>query len=144
MSFVTNAVIKRGSQQNFLKAFYPHGKRTTSCSFSTNLSGYEYYSDKGHCRFQRTTCRLFRSSAVLLKKKSYYDVLGVNKLATKEEIKAKYREMAKKCHPDLNRDDKSAEEKFKEITAAYEVLENDAKRQTYDNYGIDGVEVRSS
>ena len=50
--------------------------------------------------------------------------------------------MAKKCHPDLNRDDKGAEERFKEITAAYEVLENDGKRQTYDNFGVDGVEVR--
>ena len=118
----------------------------TSNSFSTNWYGYGYgnRSDDGHCLFQRTTRRQFRSSAVALKKKSYYDVLGVSKSATKEEIKSKYREMAKKCHPDLNRDDKSAEEKFKEITAAYEVLENDARRQTYDNYGIDGVEVKLS
>lgn len=68
----------------------------------------------------------------------------MTKSATKEEIKTKYREMAKKCHPDLNRDDKGAEERFKEITAAYEVLENDGKRQTYDNFGVDGVEVRKS
>ena len=49
--------------------------------------------------------------------------------------------MAKKCHPDLNRDDKNAEKKFREITEAYEVLESDSKRQTYDNYGHEGVEV---
>jgi DnaJ domain len=144
MSVVTNAVRTRGSQQNLFGVFYRHGNRIVSSSFSTNWNGYSNRSIEGHCGFQSTAHRFFRSSAVFLKKKSYYDVLGVGKSATKEEIKSKYREMAKKCHPDLNRNDKSAEEKFKEITAAYEVLENDAKRQTYDNYGIDGVEVRSS
>lgn len=144
MSAVTNAVRTRGWQQNLFGVFYRHGNRIVCSSFSTNWNGYSNRSNKGHCGLQSTAHRFFRSSAVFLKKKSYYDVLGVGKSATKEEIKSKYREMAKKCHPDLNRDDKSAEEKFKEITAAYEVLENDAKRQTYDNYGIDGVEVRSS
>jgi hypothetical protein len=93
---------------------------------------------------QYSSTRSFRGSAVASKKKSYYDVLGVSKTASKEEIKASYRELAKKCHPDLNRDDKNAEEKFREITAAYEVLENDGKRQTYDRHGVDGLEVRHS
>ena len=86
--------------------------------------------------------RHFRSTAIASKEKNFYDTLGVSKSASKDEIKSKYREMAKKCHPDLNRDDKSAEERFKEITAAYEVLENDSKRHSYDNYGFDGIEVR--
>ena len=142
MNYVTNAVRMRGSQQNCFEVFYLHGYRSTSSSFSTSWSGHKNCCDGGQCRFHQITYRLFRSSAVFLKKKSYYDVLGVTKSATKEEIKTKYREMAKKCHPDLNRDDKGAEERFKEITAAYEVLENDGKRQTYDNFGVDGVEVR--
>lgn len=90
---------------------------------------------------QQSTKRSFRSSSAVCKKKSFYDVLGVSQSATKEEIKSKYREMAKKCHPDLNKDDKNAEKKFREITEAYEVLESDSKRQTYDNYGHEGVEV---
>lgn len=94
--------------------------------------------------FQCPSTRTFRGSAVASKKKSYYEILGVSKTASKEEIKASYRDLAKKCHPDLNRDDKNAEEKFREITSAYEVLENDGKRQTYDRHGVDGLEVRHS
>lgn len=94
--------------------------------------------------FQYRSTRSFRGSAIARKKKSYYEILGVSKTASKEEIKASYRELAKKCHPDLNRDDKNAEEKFREITSAYEVLENDGKRQTYDRHGVDGLEVRHS
>jgi hypothetical protein len=97
-------------------------------------------SSSGNSQYGST--RSFRGSAVACKKKSYYEILGVSKTASKEEIKASYRELAKKCHPDLNRDDKNAEEKFREITSAYEVLENDGKRQTYDRHGVDGLEVR--
>ena len=82
----------------------------------------------------RQTRRTYRSSAIC-NKKNFYDVLGVKKSATKEEIKSKYRDMAKKCHPDLNKDDKNAAVKFRELSEAYEVLENDSKRQMYDTYG---------
>ena len=74
------------------------------------------------------------------KKKNLYDILGVSKSASKDEIKSKYREMAKKCHPDLNRDDKNAEGKFKEIASAYEVLENDSRRQIYDRMETLGID----
>lgn len=69
-------------------------------------------------------------------KKDYYEVLEVNKGATKEEIKKAYRKLSKKYHPDLNQDNKKeAETKFKEISEAYEVLSDDKKKEMYDTYG---------
>ncbi|RJQ55577.1 MAG: molecular chaperone DnaJ [Actinobacteria bacterium] len=64
--------------------------------------------------------------------KDYYKILGVAKNATEKEIKSAYRKLARKHHPDANPDDKSAEEKFKEISEAYEVLSDPKKRQAYD------------
>ena len=69
-------------------------------------------------------------------KRDYYEVLGVNKNASQDEIKKAYRELSKKYHPDLNPDNKEeATEKFREVSEAYEVLKDDKKRQMYDNYG---------
>jgi len=73
-------------------------------------------------------------------KRDYYEVLGVQKNATKDEIKRGYRKVAIKYHPDKNPGDKEAEEKFKEATEAYEVLSDDKKKQIYDQYGFDGLE----
>ena len=69
--------------------------------------------------------------------KNLYDILGVAKTATEAEIKSQYRKLARKYHPDLNKDDKSAAEKFKEISAAYDILGDKDKRQKYDNNEID-------
>ena len=72
-------------------------------------------------------------------KRDYYEVLGVQKGATKEEIKKGYRKLAIQYHPDRNPGNKEAEEKFKEATEAYEVLSDDQKRQIYDQYGFAGL-----
>ena len=73
-------------------------------------------------------------------KRDYYEVLGVSKAASEDEIKKAYRKMAKKYHPDLNPNDKSAEEKFKEINEAYEVLSDPQKKSRYDQFGHAGVD----
>lgn len=73
-------------------------------------------------------------------KKDYYEVLEVQKEASRDEIKKAYRRLAIKCHPDRNQGDKEAEEKFKEATEAYEVLADDQKRQAYDQFGFAGLE----
>ncbi len=67
--------------------------------------------------------------------KDYYKILGVSRSATEREIKQAYRRLARKYHPDVNPGDKSAEEKFKQINAAYEVLSDKEKRQKYDQFG---------
>ena len=73
-------------------------------------------------------------------KRDYYEVLGVQKSATTEEIKKAYRKLAMKYHPDRNPDNKEAEEKFKEVGEAYEVLSDEGKRQRYDQFGFAGVD----
>jgi len=67
--------------------------------------------------------------------KDYYQILGVSRNASEKEIKQAYRRLARKHHPDLNPNDKSAEAKFKEINAAHEVLSNPEKRKKYDQFG---------
>lgn len=73
-------------------------------------------------------------------KRDYYEVLGVSKEATKDEIKKAYRRLAIANHPDKNPGDKAAEERFKEATEAYEVLGDEQKRSAYDQFGFAGVE----
>ena len=68
-------------------------------------------------------------------KRDYYEVLGINKSATPDQIKSAYRKLAVKYHPDKNPDDKAAEEKFKEASEAYHVLSNSERKQNYDNFG---------
>jgi molecular chaperone DnaJ len=78
-----------------------------------------------------------------LAKRDYYEVLGVRRRATKDEIKKAYRRLAVQHHPDRNPGDKEAEEKFKEATEAYEVLADEKRRQAYDQFGFAGLEGMS-
>ena len=68
-------------------------------------------------------------------KRDYYDVLGINKNASQEEIKSAYRKLAVKLHPDKNPGNKSAEDKFKEASEAYGILSDKSKKENYDNFG---------
>ena len=73
-------------------------------------------------------------------KKDYYEVLGVEKNATEQDIKKAYRKLAMKYHPDRNKDNKEAEEKFKEVSEAYEVLSDSDKKAQYDQFGHSAFE----
>ena len=73
-------------------------------------------------------------------KRDYYEVLGVSKGASEEEIKKAYRKMARMYHPDLHPDDATCAEKFKEVNEAYEVLSDPEKKQRYDQFGHAGVD----
>jgi len=72
-------------------------------------------------------------------KRDYYELLGVDRKASTEEIRSAYRKLALKYHPDRNPDDKEAESKFKTISEAYDVLSDEKKRPLYDQYGKDGL-----
>lgn len=76
-------------------------------------------------------------SQSLNRKKDYYEVLGISKNASAKDIKKAYYQLAKKYHPDTNKNDKDAQKKFQEVSEAYEILSDDSKRRQYDDFGTD-------
>jgi molecular chaperone DnaJ len=78
----------------------------------------------------------------MAEKRDYYEVLGLEKGASADEIKKAYRKMAKKYHPDVNKDD-NAEDKFKEVNEAYEILSDPQNKSTYDQYGFAGMNANN-
>ena len=79
----------------------------------------------------------------MAEKRDYYEILNVERTATDTEIKAAYRKIAIKYHPDRNPGNKEAEEKFKEAAEAYDVLRDPQKRQQYDQFGFEGMQGAS-
>src|SRR6478735_3338615 len=75
--------------------------------------------------------------------KDYYQLLGVSRKADEKEIKQAYRKLARKLHPDVNPNDKTAEAKFKEVSEAYDVLGDPEKRKLYDQYGSSWEAIQS-
>src|SRR2546428_12844872 len=76
-------------------------------------------------------------------KRDYYEVLGVSRTASAEELKRAYRKLALQFHPDRNPNDPQSEARFKEVNEAYEVLSDESKRQRYDSFGHAGTPVLS-
>lgn len=93
---------------------------------------------EGLCLAARAGMRWLRTTPAALK--DYYDVLGVRKDASQEEIKRAYKNLAKKLHPDSNSDDPNANDKFQEVQKAYDVLKDPEKRRTYDMAGHEGYQ----
>ncbi|XP_028310858.1 dnaJ heat shock protein family (Hsp40) member A3a isoform X2 [Gouania willdenowi] len=83
----------------------------------------------------------FHTSAPVSNKQDFYEVLGVPRTATQKEIKKAYYQMAKKYHPDTNKEDPQAKEKFAQLAEAYEVLSDEVKRKQYDTYGSAGFDA---
>src|SRR5690554_5610281 len=82
---------------------------------------------------------MLRSRGRSMAKRDYYEVLGVKRNASADEIRRAHRKLVRQYHPDVNKDNKAAEEKFKEVQEAYDVLSDPEQRKRYDQFGFAGV-----
>jgi DnaJ-class molecular chaperone len=114
-----------------------NAQRSASCILNGSYGDVEL---RGKTNARTSTAPAGQRRELSTKKRDYYAVLGVSKSATKDEIKKAFRDMAKKYHPDLNKDNKDAAKMFAEASEANEVLSNDEKRKLYDSYGHQGVD----
>eukprot|EP01119_Soliformovum_irregulare_P011533 TRINITY_DN2907_c0_g1_i1.p1 TRINITY_DN2907_c0_g1~~TRINITY_DN2907_c0_g1_i1.p1 ORF type:complete len:452 (-),score=107.77 TRINITY_DN2907_c0_g1_i1:57-1412(-) len=105
-----------------------YGKSTTS--HTAQNPRFRRWTSNVHRDEPRNISRSFANS-----KRDHYETLGISKNASKDEIKKAFREIAKKNHPDINKNDPNAEHLFKEASIAYDILSDDQKRQMYDQYG---------
>lgn len=97
-----------------------------------------------HLSFGSPALCFHTSSATRNPKRDYYEVLGIPKSASQKDIKKAYYQLAKKFHPDMNKNDPNAQKKFQEVSEAYEVLGDDAKRKQFDTYGMGGEQFAGS
>lgn len=81
-----------------------------------------------------------QAGQIIMSKRDYYEVLGIDRSTSEPEVKKAYRRIAMKYHPDRNPDDKDADNKFKEATEAYDILMDKEKRAAYDQFGHAGVD----
>ncbi|CEG40307.1 chaperone protein [Plasmopara halstedii] len=114
-----------------LRALRSQHRRAAALNYNAGLFGH-------HCATFHTTRATMEPS-----KRDYYDILGISREASKNEIKKKYYQLAKKYHPDTNKADPDAAKKFAEATEAWEILGDDEKRQRYDDYGHAGVDEQA-
>lgn len=143
------SILLRGANKSIYQGAFQRGYRTLNsgiCNHSRVIGGYspnvvdgvnlKKWVLLGASNAYWGASRSIHGSAPLAK--DFYEVLGVNKNASASEIKKAYYGLAKKLHPDTNKDDPEAEKKFQEVSMAYEVLKDDEKRQQYDQVGHDG------
>ena len=114
--------------------------RNSSLRMTTTLLDRTTTSLYASCGVSSTTTSQKRSFSSSSQKRDFYDVLGVSRSATKAEIKKAYYKLAKQYHPDSNKGDDKAADKFKEVTEAYEVLSDDDQRERYNQFGHAGVD----